>query len=182
MNNKKLRSKFVSKYPWLENLHTQTPNHEVKFNGSVVNMTAAQYGIMRVALGWGNLFNMSPDDTLEFYKSIYSGIVNLYNKFTSPICQIKIYQFLKSERKKSERNSPEYRAWRKAVLQRDGCCVQCNSKERLEVDHIKPWAFYKELRFSLDNGRVLCHECHVKTDTYMHKIWVYKATMLIENR
>lgn len=65
------------------------------------------------------------------------------------------------------RNSIEYRLWRKAVLERDGSvCVWCGSITELCVDHIKPFAYYPELRFAIDNGRTLCKSCHLTTDTY----------------
>jgi 5-methylcytosine-specific restriction endonuclease McrA len=72
---------------------------------------------------------------------------------------------------KKIRNSFEGRLWRKAVLERDNyACVWCGSTKRLETDHIKPFALFPELRFAIDNGRTLCHECHKKTDTYGSKI------------
>lgn len=59
------------------------------------------------------------------------------------------------------RNSPEYKLWHKAVLERDRwMCVWCGSKEEIEADHIKPFAMYPELRFAIDNGRTLCRKCH----------------------
>lgn len=65
------------------------------------------------------------------------------------------------------RVSFEYRLWRKKVLERDNrTCVLCGSKDRIEVDHVKAFADYPELRFEIDNGRVLCNSCHVKTDNY----------------
>ena len=33
-------------------------------------------------------------------------------------------------------------------------------------DHILPYSKHPERRHDVDNGRVLCHACHVKTDTY----------------
>lgn len=45
-------------------------------------------------------------------------------------------------------------------------CVLCGSRERLEVDHIKPFALFPHLAIDINNGRVLCHECHKKTDTF----------------
>ena len=67
------------------------------------------------------------------------------------------------------RKSLEAKLWREAVFKRDGyICVLCgdNKGGNLEADHIKPWSLYSELRFAIDNGRTLCHECHQKTDTY----------------
>lgn len=66
----------------------------------------------------------------------------------------------------SARRTYEYRLWRKAVLERDRNCIWCGSEERLEIDHILPFASYPELRLAIDNGRVLCHDCHKKTTTY----------------
>ena len=60
-----------------------------------------------------------------------------------------------------------YYTWRKRVLERDGCkCVQCGSTERIEVDHIKSNRDYPEHRRDVNNGRPLCRQCHIKTDTY----------------
>lgn len=64
--------------------------------------------------------------------------------------------------------SEEYKAWRKSVFERDKyICVLCGQKGgNLEADHIKPWAYFPELRFEIKNGRTLCKICHRKTDTY----------------
>lgn len=60
-----------------------------------------------------------------------------------------------------------YGMWRKAVFLRDGNrCVLCGSTEKLQADHIKPFSTFKELRYEVSNGRVLCTECHKKTPTY----------------
>lgn len=61
-----------------------------------------------------------------------------------------------------------HKNWRNAVLERDNyACVLCGSKEGwLQADHIKPWAFFPELRIDIDNGRTLCVPCHKATDTY----------------
>jgi hypothetical protein len=40
------------------------------------------------------------------------------------------------------------------------------TKEKLEADHIKPFALFPELRFDISNGRTLCLPCHKLTDNY----------------
>lgn len=70
------------------------------------------------------------------------------------------------------RTSTEYKLWRKAVFERDGyACVWCgdNTSGNLNADHIKPFAYYPELRFAIDNGRTLCVSCHKTTDSYLKK-------------
>jgi hypothetical protein len=66
------------------------------------------------------------------------------------------------------RNSVEYRLWHEAVFKRDNwTCRFCNQRGgELHADHIKPFAYFPELRFAIDNGRTLCKECHRKTPTY----------------
>ena len=72
-----------------------------------------------------------------------------------------------TNRIKEIRSSPAYRNWRDKIIERDGgMCVSCKSTDKVEVDHIKPLALYPKLAFDLENGRVLCKKCHIKTDTY----------------
>lgn len=69
------------------------------------------------------------------------------------------------------RNSKEYGLWRTAVFERDEyTCQFCSVRGgKLQVDHIKPFALFPELRFAIDNGRTLCIPCHKTTDTYGSK-------------
>lgn len=78
--------------------------------------------------------------------------------------------------------SGQYRRWRISVFERDNyTCQECgiyNHKGlgktiELHADHIKPFAFYPELRTELDNGRTLCIDCHKLTATYGHKVITY---------
>lgn len=63
-----------------------------------------------------------------------------------------------------------FKEWRRSVLERDNyACVQCGAKENLHCDHIKAWSTHPELRLDVANGRVLCLECHKKTDNYLSK-------------
>jgi hypothetical protein len=67
------------------------------------------------------------------------------------------------------RNSPEYKAWRKAVFERDAyTCQWCGQIGGvIHADHIKPFAYFPDLRTELSNGRTLCIECHKDTPTYL---------------
>jgi len=71
---------------------------------------------------------------------------------------------------RDERHSLEYRNWRKEVIEKCGkvCCL-CESTENLHVDHIKSFKDYPELRYDVENGRVLCFTCHKQTDNYGKK-------------
>lgn len=75
------------------------------------------------------------------------------------------------------RHSIEYRDWRIAVFTRDNyTCQECGSRGvTLHADHIKPFAYFPELRLVIENGRTLCVPCHQKTDTYKGKALKYKV-------
>lgn len=79
------------------------------------------------------------------------------------------------------RNMYEYRLWRNDILTRDNfSCQECFSTEKLQVDHIIPFSYIlrnygissiEEAReclvlWDLENGRTLCRDCHMKTDTF----------------
>lgn len=66
------------------------------------------------------------------------------------------------------RASKEYKDWRTAVFERDDyTCQECGSRGyQLNADHIKPFAYFPELRLAIENGRTLCVPCHRKTPTY----------------
>lgn len=66
------------------------------------------------------------------------------------------------------RHSIEMRLWREAVFARDNwTCQICRYiGTDLNAHHIKPFAYYPELRFAIDNGITLCIKCHSKTYSY----------------
>lgn len=94
--------------------------------------------------------------------------------------------------KKKPRWSPEYRAWRRAVLARDGHrCTECGAGDELEVHHKLPWKEYRHLRFSVPNGQTLCKRCHAGThrETLLDEkaasgsrlwVWSWRAAMWID--
>lgn len=74
------------------------------------------------------------------------------------------------------RKSQEYKIWRTTVFERDNYMCVFGGKEhgtKLEADHIKPFSLFPESRFDLDNGRTLCKDCHIQTDTYAGKLRNY---------
>ena len=81
------------------------------------------------------------------------------------------------------RNCVEYTIWRKSVFERDNyTCIWCGDDKggNLEADHIKPFYLILKLNeiinfkqgllckelWETKNGRTLCHNCHILTDTY----------------
>lgn len=83
---------------------------------------------------------------------------------------------------KALRGSLEYKLWRKSVFERDNyTCIWCRARSEknkaviLHADHIKPFAYFPELRFAIDNGRTLCEICHSKTDTYCGRVKSFYA-------
>ena len=70
--------------------------------------------------------------------------------------------FTKHQLDRLARYSPEAEKWRKTIFERDNyTCQFCKVRgNKLEADHIKPFAYFPELRFELSNGRTLCRRCH----------------------
>ena len=68
---------------------------------------------------------------------------------------------------KEPRWSSEYRDWHNECLRRDWYhCQLCESKERLEVHHIKSYKDYPQERLNLDNGITLCKKCHLEVHNF----------------
>lgn len=65
-----------------------------------------------------------------------------------------------------DRNTEEYRQWRMAVFERDNYTCQCCGKKThyLEAHHLDNYAEYKDKRFDVDNGILLCRWCHNSTE------------------
>ena len=68
----------------------------------------------------------------------------------------------------------KYKNWRLAVLKKGNYkCVVCKRGKPevkvLQCDHIKSWALNPELRYDVNNGRVLCVYHHKRTLNYGRK-------------
>ena len=93
----------------------------------------------------------------------------------------------KTEKNALIRQGLEYRLWREAVFKRDGYTCVIGGKShgsRLQADHIKPFAYFPELRFVVSNGRTLCIPCHKATPTYGRPSQTLRALygiMIVEN-
>ena len=60
------------------------------------------------------------------------------------------------------RRSAEYSEWRQRVFLRDNfTCQNCGDRGgKLNAHHIKSYAKYPQLRYSVQNGITLCEACH----------------------
>lgn len=68
---------------------------------------------------------------------------------------------------RSARLTQEYKAFRKAIITRDGKkCTRCGSRHKLEIHHKQSFTHYPELRFVEANVVTLCVACHSMTDNY----------------
>lgn len=61
----------------------------------------------------------------------------------------------------SVRHTAEYKAWRKAVYERDRFkCQKCGTNKDLHAHHIKEFSKHEALRYVVDNGITLCRKHH----------------------
>lgn len=75
------------------------------------------------------------------------------------------YKDGKLAERRGQRFSREYKRWRFDVFMRDKfTCQDCGDKKggNLRAHHLKPFADFPELRFTVSNGITLCDPCHDK--------------------
>lgn len=109
-------------------------------------------------------------------------------KFCSQICKGKYYKGELANNwrgginqiHRGIRETVEYEEWRKQILERGNyTCRGCGKVGGwLEVDHIKPFALYPELRLELDNGQIFCKKCHSKKTSLDHKIFNFRKKII----
>jgi len=92
----------------------------------------------------------------EVYRNEYNKICNLVppviKKETPKIKKLKPNQYRKYQN-----------IWSSLVkLIGDYKCNRCGSTEQLVAHHIEEWKHNEKLRYSTDNGEVLCRSCHMK--------------------
>ena len=83
--------------------------------------------------------------------------------------------YSESDKRDDFYNSPEWKALRIKVFQTyPAMCMRCGSKEKLEVDHIKPRSKYPELELDFDNLQILCRTCNLLKGTKDSPEWSFK--------
>jgi len=100
-------------------------------------------------------------------------------KFCSVGCTVRHQDQGKTAGNYRIRRSKAYSVWRTIVFERDNyTCQMCGVRGgHLNADHIKPFAYYPELRLEVSNGRTLCLSCHKETPTYGVGAWVKLQTL-----
>lgn len=81
-------------------------------------------------------------------------------------------------------NDDELKKWKKIIRKRDkNRCrfPECNNRKKLQVHHIYPFAKYVSLRYDINNGIVLCKECHKKV-TGQENSYISLFTEIVNDR
>lgn len=113
---------------------------------------------------WGTMFQSLPDEKAgQLIKALFSIHEGDKAELDDPVLDA-VAKWISSNpfEEKRPRNTPEYRRFRKKVLERDDwVCQVCGCRKRImHVHHIKPFAFFPNLRTDVNNGITLCPECH----------------------
>lgn len=67
------------------------------------------------------------------------------------------------------RDTPEYYQWKKAIHESYDECQECGKDENLHAHHIVPISENKDLATDINNGTLLCPDCHYKKHKDMNK-------------
>lgn len=83
------------------------------------------------------------------------------------------HHFFKGKKngKEDGRKNIEYSIWREKLLEKFGNkCENCDNKKDLHCHHIKCYYKHTELRYDVDNGKVLCRSCHMRYHGELNKL------------
>lgn len=113
---------------------------------------------------WKRVLHSCKECGIEFYAK--QSEVN--RKFCSNKCKIANQDTGISSENEKARKSVAYAEWRKKVFERDDyTCKKCHTRGgTLHADHIKSFAYHKDLRLDLNNGQTLCVDCHKQSKNY----------------
>jgi 5-methylcytosine-specific restriction endonuclease McrA len=159
---------------------TNAPRYEMRKRATLICICGNRFEVRAHRLATNKRLSCSRScaNTLKFTGKKKAG----HSQATKRKISLKLHEIYKNSEdhphweggKTSERErlrrSWEYRQWRQAVYKRDDyTCQECGVKGvKINADHIKPWSLYPELRFDINNGRVLCVPCHKKTPSYLN--------------
>jgi ribosomal protein L32 len=90
------------------------------------------------------------------------------NKISGPLSHL-YKETLSEEDRIKRRSSPKLTEWRRNVFLRDNyTCDNCKKKgAKIVAHHLDGWAKYKEERYNINNGIVLCKMCHKQFHSFM---------------
>ncbi len=144
------------------NLNTRTPEIKKK-----ISETCKERGIGTWMEGRKRPIETILKQREKMMKLVSNGTHNFWKGGSSKITR--------SERRNFQ-GTFKYKQWRRDVFERDNyTCQGCEKRGGyLEVDHIKSYAMFPELRTSLENGRTLCRPCHLKTPNFGSKAFSIK--------
>lgn len=111
-------------------------------------------------LKYRNMFD-NPAEKPEVKEKMRSAKLGKFNE------EANHWQGGKVKERKMLMSRDAYKQLRINVFKRDEFkCTLCFSNKNIEMDHIKEWCNYPELRFDIDNCRTLCFVCHRQTDNF----------------
>lgn len=91
------------------------------------------------------------------------------------------FSSMSEEDRQIKRRLPEYEQWRKAVYERDNyTCQKCQQRGgNIHAHHIYKYSEYKDLRFDVDNGIVLCQTCHYLYHSQFNAVEISKYSLKV---
>lgn len=132
--------------------------------GLIVSADDAGRGDARPAIIKGRVFPLRErvaikDISAALHGLAAKGCVSLYEVDGKPYYKLIHWETMQPE---AGRKTPDYRAWRKAVFERDCYTCQICGKRggTLNAHHIKRYRNSIEDRTRLENGITLCTSCH----------------------